>query len=81
LVATDIPGCREAVVDGETGFLVPPSNPAKLAEALQTLIRDPGLRQRFGAAGRQRVEKYFSDAIICAQTLLVYEALVSGSPP
>jgi glycosyltransferase involved in cell wall biosynthesis len=81
LVATDIPGCREAVVDGETGFLVPPRNPAKLAEALQKLIRDPDLRQRFGAAGRRRVEQYFSDAIICAQTLLVYEALVSGSPP
>jgi glycosyltransferase involved in cell wall biosynthesis len=68
-------------VDGETGFLVPPRNPAKLAEALQKLIRDPDLRQRFGAAGRRRVEQYFSDAIICAQTLLVYEALVSGSPP
>jgi glycosyltransferase involved in cell wall biosynthesis len=81
LVATDIPGCREAVVDGETGFLVPPRNPAKLAEALQKLINEPDLRQQFGAAGRQRVLKNFSDAIICEQTLLVYEALISGSPP
>jgi glycosyltransferase involved in cell wall biosynthesis len=76
LVATDIPGCREAVVDGETGFLVPTRDAFALAEALQKLIESPELRQRFGAAGRKRVEENFSDAIICAQTLSVYESLV-----
>jgi glycosyltransferase involved in cell wall biosynthesis len=76
LVATDIPGCREAVVDGQTGILVPPRDPPALARAIKTLIDDPGLRARYGAASRRRVEENFSDAIICAQTLLVYEALV-----
>ena len=76
LVATDMPGCREAVVDGETGFLVPPGDPAALAAALERLIGDAALRARFGAAARRRAEENFSDAIICAQTLSVYDAMV-----
>ena len=77
LVATDMPGCREAVVDGETGFLVPPHNPAALAAALERLIDDAALRARFGAAARQRAELHFSDSIICAQTLSVYDAVMA----
>jgi glycosyltransferase involved in cell wall biosynthesis len=76
VVATDIPGCREAVVDGETGFLVPPRTPEALAAALERLIADPALRARMGAAGRRRVEENFSDAIICAATLKVYDSLI-----
>jgi glycosyltransferase involved in cell wall biosynthesis len=78
LVATDIPGCREAVVDGVTGFLVPPRDPLALAAALRRLIEDPDLRQRMAAAARARAVEQFSDAIICQQTLLVYEAAVSS---
>lgn len=76
LVATDMPGCREAVVDGVTGILVPPRDAPALAAALARLIDDPELRARFGAAGRARVEQNFSDAIICGKTLAVYESLV-----
>ncbi len=76
LVATDIPGCREAVVEGETGFLVPPRNPDALAEALQKLIESRALRTRMGMAARRRVERYFTDEIVCRQTVLVYEALM-----
>ena len=77
LVATDIPGCREAVLDGVTGLLVvPPRDAAALARAIKTLIGDPALRARLGAAGRRRVEENFSDPIVCRETLLVYEALV-----
>jgi glycosyltransferase involved in cell wall biosynthesis len=79
LVATDIPGCREAVVHEETGFLVPPREPVALADALQKLIESPELRLRMGTAGRRRAEQYFADEIICRQTLLVYESLVNGS--
>jgi len=81
LVATNIAGLREAVVDGETGLLVPPGNPPALAAALQRLIDDPNLRARMGAAARLRVEQNFADSIICAKTLLVYESLVPRSPP
>ncbi len=81
LVATDIPGCREAVVDGVTGLLVPPRNPAALAAALRQLIEAPQLRATMGAAARLRAEQYFADAIICRQTLLVYDALVHRRAP
>jgi glycosyltransferase involved in cell wall biosynthesis len=81
LVASDIPGCREAVVQGVTGLLAPPRNPVALAAALETLIKDPALRANMGAAARLRVEENFSDAIICAKTLLVYEALAKGRLP
>jgi glycosyltransferase involved in cell wall biosynthesis len=81
LVATDIAGLREAVIHEQTGLLVPPGNPAALAAALQRLIADPALRARLGAAGRERAEQNFADAIICAQTLLVYDSLIARSPP
>jgi glycosyltransferase involved in cell wall biosynthesis len=81
LVASDIPGCREAVIDGETGFLVPARDPAALAAALQRLIEDPELRGRMGAAARAHAVAHFSDAMICEQTLLVYEAAMKRSAP
>jgi glycosyltransferase involved in cell wall biosynthesis len=81
LVATDIPGCREAVVDGETGLLVPARDPPALAAALRRLIEAPELRAKMGAAGRLRAEQYFADAIICRQTLLVYDALIHRNTP
>jgi glycosyltransferase involved in cell wall biosynthesis len=81
LVATDIPGCREAVTDGETGFLVPPRNPPALAGAIKQLIDSPELRARFGAAGRARAVQEFADSVICAQTLLVYQAFGLRNPP
>jgi glycosyltransferase involved in cell wall biosynthesis len=75
LVTSDVPGCRETVVNGVTGFLVPPRDSVALAAALKRLIDDPQLRVRMGAAGRLRTEQEFADAIICEKTLLVYDAL------
>lgn len=54
VVATDIRGSREEVVDGETGFLVPVGDPAALGLALDRLAREPALRRRLGEAGRAR---------------------------
>lgn len=76
VVATDIPGCREAVAAGETGYLAPPRNPGALAAALARLIDDAGLRARLGAAARRRVEAYFADEVVCAATLRVYDRLI-----
>jgi glycosyltransferase involved in cell wall biosynthesis len=81
LVASDIPGCREAVVHNVTGLLVPPRNPAALAAALKTLIDDTTLRARFGQAARARAVENFSDAIICEKTLSVYDSLMPRSRP
>jgi len=55
-------GPAETVVDGETGFLVPPEDPAALAQRVIALLRDPELRARMGAAGRARVLAHFTAA-------------------
>jgi glycosyltransferase involved in cell wall biosynthesis len=53
VVAHDIGGVSEAVLDGLTGLLVPPERPAQLAAAFEKLIHDEGLRRQLGAAGRE----------------------------
>lgn len=75
LVATDVPGCREIVRDGQTGFLVPARNADGLAAALRRLIDDAGLRRRFGAAGRAVVEAEFTLERVAAQTVRLYDEL------
>jgi glycosyltransferase involved in cell wall biosynthesis len=59
VVATSPGGPSETVVDGETGYLVPPSDPTTLASALEKLVSDPELRARIGAAGRKRACELF----------------------
>jgi glycosyltransferase involved in cell wall biosynthesis len=59
VVATDVGGVAESVVDGETGLLVPPGDPGALAAALDRLLKDSGLRQRLGTAGRERARRHF----------------------
>ncbi len=73
LVATDVPGCREAVVDGENGFLVPARDPAALAEALGKLIRSASLRRQMGVASRRLAEERFDEVDLIARTLALYE--------
>lgn len=79
VVATQVPGCREVVIDGETGLLVAPRDAAALAEALSALITDPQRRADLGAAGRALVERAFSAESIAAQTLRVYSKLQEGA--
>jgi glycosyltransferase involved in cell wall biosynthesis len=59
VVASNVGGLAELVVDGETGVLVPPGDAQALADALTRLIQDPELRRRLGAAGRARAEALF----------------------
>lgn len=59
VVATRVPGCVDAVVDGVTGRLVPPRAPAALTAALAAYVDDPALRARDGAAARERVLREF----------------------
>ncbi len=60
VVAFDTSNIPEVVAAGETGLLAPERDVVAFADALETLIRDPGLRFRFGLAGRSRVEQFFS---------------------
>jgi len=60
VVATKVGGNPELVIDGETGYLVPPADPRAMADSLLRLIRDPQLRREFGRRGRERVKEHFS---------------------
>lgn len=77
IVATDVPGCREAVVDGETGLLVPSRDPEALADAIATLAADDDLRVRMGQAGRRLAEARFGIDAIAGQLRAVYEELLA----
>lgn len=72
-VTTDMPGCRDIVVAGETGLIVPPRNPPALASALHRLIADRGLRARMGMAARVRAEALFSLEVAVGRTLALYD--------
>ena len=56
IVATDVPGCRDVVVHGQNGFLVPAKNPAALAQALERFVEDASLAESMGKAGRTLAE-------------------------
>jgi glycosyltransferase involved in cell wall biosynthesis len=60
VVATDVPGHRDVMIHGETGFLVPVEDPRALADAISSLLADPEARRRKGEAGRHRALKEFS---------------------
>ncbi len=60
VIATNVGGNPEIVLDGQTGFLVPCGSPEALAEAAETLLRQPALRTDMGVRGRERVEQEFS---------------------
>lgn len=74
VVGTNIPGGREALVDGTTGLLVPARDATALESALARYLRDPDLRQRHGLAGRERVLRDFRPEVLWAALLRVYEA-------
>ena len=59
VIATRVGGSLDQVAEGETGFLVPPGDPAALAAKLQTLMDDPSLRERMSRAGPVRIERHF----------------------
>jgi len=60
VVATDVNGVRELMVDGETGLIVPPRDPEAIAAAVNRLLDDPQLAREMGIRGRQRVEQHFT---------------------
>ncbi|WP_250124293.1 glycosyltransferase family 4 protein [Chroococcidiopsis sp. CCMEE 29] len=75
VVATNIRGCREAVIEGKTGFIVPPQDSEKLADALGRLLADSAMRKTFGQAGRQRVEAEYDERIVFKRLQTAYENL------
>lgn len=76
VVGTHAGGIPEAVVEGETGLLVPPGEAAPLARAIVRLLKDPGMRARYGRAGQVRVAERFSVNRLVEGTLAVYREVL-----
>ena len=77
VVATRVAGAAEQIVDGTSGLLVPPSDPAALADALGALAADPALRARMGAAAERRARDQFSLERAADGMIAVYRELVA----
>jgi glycosyltransferase involved in cell wall biosynthesis len=78
-VTTDTVGCRDAVDDGDSGFLVPPRDEKRLEQALRTLIGSPELRARMGRAARRKMEREHDVRHVVRQQVAMYEALLGVS--
>lgn len=79
VVGTRIAGTDEVVVDGETGILVPPQQPLELARAIRSILADPALGKRMGAAGRDRVLSHFSIEGMIAKYERLYDEILQPS--
>ncbi len=80
VVASAVGGLAETVTDGVTGVLVPPRSPARIADALQRVLADDGIRLAMGAAGRRRARR-FGWQRIAEQTLDVARSLAMSWEP
>lgn len=79
VVATDVGGTRHLVADGETGRLLPPGRPERLAEALAEVLAESPTARRWGEAGRAEAEGRFRVERVVDRTLDVYRSLVGVS--
>ena len=72
-ILTDVPGSRDAVIDGETGLLIPVDDPAALAEAIRSLLNDKPLRDRLKQDGLKYVSQRFSSRVMAQKIQSLYK--------
>ena len=77
VVVTDVGGAREAVTEGETGYIVPAGNDEEMAERIIQLLRDPKRAQAMGERGRQFVAEKLSCSAQLERTLALYDSLLA----
>lgn len=77
IVATEVGGTSEVVLNGETGLLIPPRDPAALATAMHRILSDPALALRLGANGRRFVEQHFDVRMQIQRTMALYGDLIN----
>lgn len=78
VIATRVGAVPDAVVDGVTGFIVPPDDQGALTGTLRRLLRDTELRRRFGSAGRKRAREQYSAEPAIAALLHLYRSVIRG---
>jgi len=77
VIGSAVGGITYTIADGVTGALVPPQNPAALADQLAALLADPALRHQMGRAARRRVEREFTWPLAARRTATLYELLLA----
>lgn len=80
-VASDVSGCRQAVVEGENGFLVPVKDASALASKIKLLLDDPALASRMGARGREIAEERFDVEKVVERLRGFYDELLKRKLP
>jgi len=74
LIATDVPGCREIVIDNVNGILIAPHSSEMLAHAMKRMIVNKPLRQSMGKGSRKLAEEEFSDRVVVEQIMALYQS-------
>ena len=77
VVGSDVPGPQDAIIDGETGFLVPARNANALYEKTEILVKDKALREKMGQKSRRFVEEYFDDQILLEKIIENRDMLIA----
>lgn len=80
VVTTDVPGCRDAIINNVTGILVPPGDAMALADALQRLLESKKIRAEMGVAGRKFAENEFDIRRVIALHKKIYNQLLYNQP-
>ncbi len=81
VVATDIRGCREEVVHGQTGLLVPVGDVPSLARAITQIVSQPQMAQAMGARGRERAEAVYDEQLVLDREMTAYRELMGERAP
>jgi glycosyltransferase involved in cell wall biosynthesis len=76
LIATEVPGCKDVITNGQDGLLIPPRSASALATAIWRLAANPDLARKLGAASREKALRCFDEKLVIKQTLDVYEELI-----
>jgi len=79
IIATDVPGCRQAVHHNKNGLLVPLRNPKLLAGSIEKMVNDKDLCEKMGEAGLKRVHSELSQEIISKKTFSIWEKIILRS--
>jgi len=78
VIATNIRGCREEVIDGVTGLLIPVKNSTALAAAIKKLLLDKSLADKMGLAGYKRAQDSFDENQVLDKQMEIYQRLIQN---
>jgi len=72
VITTDVPGCKDAIINNRTGLLVPVKNHLALADAIEYLVLNPNVRAKMGVEGRKLAEEYFDISLVINEHMRLY---------